>query len=109
MFLDSPFLLSKGDALHKINTNIIIFIKAEGRYTQLHTEKGEFLTQLSLVKWRQLLPNEFTQINKSSLINTSYLDQIITKDNLVILTNTSKHTLGRKYKENLLTKFMKIV
>ena len=108
--LNSPFLLSKQDSLYNVSITDISYLKTEIRYTTVYSTKGKFLTQLSLTKWRQLLPHqEFIQINRSTLIKINCIEQITLKDNLLILADKSMHIIGRQYKLTLLELFKKVI
>ena len=104
------FLLSRQYSLVKVREEDIHHIIAEGRYTTIHSTKGKFVTQQSLSKWKSMLEQDlFVQINRKTLIRFNCLEEIIPRDNLIVLDDESTHTLGRQYKENLMQCFVRIV
>ena len=104
------FLLLKQNNLYKVNASNIIYIKGEGRYTTTYSKKGNFLTQLSLKKWRNLLPEkEFVQVNRNTLLKLDCIEQIIPKDNLLQLEDGTFLNISRHYKMHLMTQFVKII
>ena len=108
--ISTPFLLTKQDTLFKVSVINVTYVKAEGRYTTIQSTKGEFLTQLPLKKWKELLPKkEFVQVSRNTLLQIECINKIIPKDNLLLLEDGTQHNIGRHYKADLLAQFVKVI
>lgn len=98
--------IKKGKSLKKVRTNEIIFIEVEEKYCNILTEKEKFVILISLVKILELLDAaKFYRTHRNFIINILKIEEIIPKDNLVILEGNHKATLSGKYKDEIINQF----
>lgn len=70
-----------------LNIDEIVFIEGKKEYIKIHSEKGTFLTLMSLTKLENELPSEsFTRIHKSYIISNSRVVKI-GKQQIVLSNN----------------------
>lgn len=93
--------------LVKLYFNEITIIKSLGNYVEiLTTENKKYIYYKSLKDLIENLPNEFTRVHNSHIVNFTNID--ILEDNHIILKNV-KVAVGKSYKECLnssINKFM---
>ena len=88
--------------LHRLSINDILYVESDRNYVSIVTKKGKFTYIDSLKNWGQKLPNtHFAQIHKSYLVKLNAIDKI---SGNIIFINDSKIPIGRKYKQELLSK-----
>jgi len=75
---DDRLFLNVKNKPHIIKVDDIIFIKAEGEYSNIHLIDGlKILKRKSLKEWEKQLPsNIFLRIHRSTIINVNYLNKI---------------------------------
>ncbi|AXG69828.1 putative transcriptional regulatory protein pdtaR [Kordia sp. SMS9] len=96
---EHSFFIKKKNTLHKVLLKNIIYIEVENRYCNIVTQKEKFVVLISLGKIKEFLDaSVFLQIHRKYIINSSAIEQIIPKDNLIILKGNHSVTLGVKYK-----------
>lgn len=71
----------KGDDLHLISINDILYFKAEHKYTSVFADTqeqtGEYLIRTSLKELQQKIdPEQFWQIHRSSIVNAGKIDRV---------------------------------
>ena len=100
---DYTFIKS-GHELIRINYKDIMYIEASSDYTEVYLLEKKILTSLSLKNWLQELPNNFTQIHKSYIINSFVIEKVV--GNLVYLNNSKQLPIGRAYKERFVNEYL---
>jgi len=103
-FSKDVYIKSSHDLL-KINRDDIIFIKSDSDYTEVVTASNKYLTSDALRDWLVKLDDDFKQVHKSYIINTSHLKKI--SHNKVYLTLNRVIPLGRAFKKNFIEKLIK--
>ncbi|MGH1388066.1 LytR/AlgR family response regulator transcription factor [Kordia sp.] len=94
--------IKKKNALHRVHLENIIYIEVENRYCNVITKNEKYVVLISLGKIKEFLDAAvFLQIHRKYIINSLAIEQIIPKDNLIILKGDYKVTLGVKYKSIL--------
>lgn len=94
--------IKKKNALCRVSLESILFIEVENRYCNIVTENGKYVVLISLGKIKEFFnPSTFIQIHRKYIINSLAIEQIIPKDNLIILRGDHHVTLGVKYKKIL--------
>lgn len=102
----ASLLIKKKNALYRVPIEDIIYIEVDNRYCNIVTNKEKFLVLISLGKVKEFLnDNMFLQIHRKYVVNSNAIEQIIPKDNLIILKGNHTVTLGVKYK-NILKEFI---
>ncbi|PTX62746.1 LytTR family two component transcriptional regulator [Kordia periserrulae] len=98
--------IKKGKSLKKVRTDEIVYIEVEEKYCNIMTVKEKFVILISLVKILELLDSsKFYRTHRNFIINILKIEEIIPKDNLVMLEGNYKATLSGKYKDEIISKF----
>ena len=89
-----------------INPNDIIFINAEGNYSELQLkDKKTKVVTMPLIRVLEKLKNkDFLRINRSNAINVTYLKELDRKNRIVLL-----NYLEREYRLNVGYKYLKVI
>ncbi len=67
----------QGDVIKVIAVDDVLYFHAEGKYTTLVCEQGEFLLRLSIRQLEeQLSTDQFWRIHRSTLINMKHVDRV---------------------------------
>jgi DNA-binding LytR/AlgR family response regulator len=81
---------------YQVKFSDIVYIEGLGDYIKIYTEKTHLITNLSMKKMEELLPeNEFYRIHKSHIVNLKKIVAI--EGNMVELPNI-KLTIGSNYR-----------
>lgn len=95
----SPQIQIRGaHGVELINANNILFIKGDGAYVEIHTQKGMILQRKLLKEMESELPDFFTRVHRSYLVNKQYVEQRASNS---LLINGNEIPVSRSYRENL--------
>ncbi|MEN0050111.1 MAG: LytTR family DNA-binding domain-containing protein [Bacteroidota bacterium] len=97
-------LVQSGKKLITIAVENIIWIEADGDYSKLITEKGNFLSNYGISKLEEKLdPNLFLRVHRSSIINVQFIESVdkYTSSYDVKMKNEDVVRVSRGYMENL--------
>lgn len=89
----------------KINRDDIIFIRADGDYTEVVTASAKYLTSDALKDWITKLGDNFEQAHKSYIINTGHLKRV--SGNKIYLAVDQVIPIGRAFKKHFMEKVIK--
>jgi len=99
-------LLREGGKIFSVRTSEIISLKAEEKYVRIQTAARAYLHRATLAGLEAKLdPAVFVRIHRSAIINLDCFQQMepaFHGDHVVLLSDGSKHKLGRNYKEHFL-------
>lgn len=102
---DNPYILIKsGYDLIKLNQNEIVFIKADGDYTEITTLEKNYLSTDTLKQWLEVLNQNFCQIHRSFIVNTNKFKKV--SGNQVFMSNNDVLPIGRVYKKEFIERFV---
>lgn len=102
---DAIFIRDKG-CLTKIKFSNIVYLKGDGNYTTLVTNKKVYSLRNILKEFEEILPQEmFLRIHKSFIVN---LQEIITISPKEILMGEDKVPVGRTYYQALINGIQKL-
>lgn len=94
--------IKKGNTLHQVKLNEVLFLSSEGNYVTLNTQQGKFVIKISLKRIRTFFPgNRFVQIHRSFIVQLRYIEKIDLSTNELFLQGQVL-PLGRKFKSQLL-------
>lgn len=94
--------IKKKNSLHRVLLEDILYIEVENRYCNIITENNKYVILISLGKIKEFLDTKmFLQIHRKYIVNSLAIEQIIPKDNLIVLKGAHCVTLGVKYKKIL--------
>ncbi len=97
--------VKNGHNYTQVNFNTILYIRAEGDYTELHQENERLVTNNSIKYWEEQLVNRnFFRIHKSYMVNVNHIQAV--SGNVIRLTNQAEIPIGRKYKEDFHSRFL---
>jgi len=101
-------MVKQGPRFFYVKTDEIMYISAEQKYIELHTEKKTFLIRETMNCIEESLdPANFVRIHRSALLNVEYMQEIqpwFHGDCTVILKTGEKLTLSRRYRDRLIKK-----
>jgi DNA-binding LytR/AlgR family response regulator len=89
----------------KVFLNEIYYIEGMKNYAMIYTKTGKYITAISLSLIMKQLPTyHFARINKSFIINTQYIERILTD---TIILNTGKELpFGKVFHDKFIEKFV---
>ena len=99
--VSSDFLFIKSNKkTYKIGYSEIFYIEGLGDYIQVHLKDQKIVTNLSMKKIMELLPEEqFYRIHKSFIIS---LDKIKLVEGNMVAINNNKLPIGNSYRQNFM-------
>jgi DNA-binding LytR/AlgR family response regulator len=103
---DKYVYIKSSHELLKINSKDIIFIKSDSDYTEVVTATNKYLTSESLKDWLAKLDDNFSQVHKSYIINTSHLLKISQKK--IYLSTNRVIPMGRAFTKNFMAQVVKL-
>jgi len=97
-----------GNKVHFVTTSEIYYITASSYYAEIHTEHKKYVLRISLTKLiQQLNPNTFVRIHRSTIINITFMDELI-HSNFgeldVKMKDRSVFRISKTYKKDFLHK-----
>lgn len=99
-------MVSVGARFFFIKTSEILFISAEEKYVNLHTEKGAYLMRETMTRLEARLdPSTFARIHRSYLVNVDFIKELQPAshgDSLARLKNGVELPVSRRYRERLM-------
>lgn len=99
-------MVKQGSRFFYVKTDDIVYISAEQKYMELHTEKKTFLVRETMNSIGESLdPAKFVRIHRSTLLNVEHMQEIqpwFHGDCTVLLKNGEKLTLSRRYRDRLI-------
>ena len=88
------FLAKRGDRSRKILPAQIIWGEVSGNYVNLHTREGAWPVRQSLTEFAQQLPaDQFVKISRSSIVNLSEIQSLITNNGKMRIALSSGEVL----------------
>lgn len=99
---ERSIFLKKKNAFYRINLKNIIYIEVENRYCNIITDKGKFIVMMPLSKIKEYLnASLFIQTHRKYIVNSETIEQIVLRDNLLILKGNHKVNMSTSYKKIL--------
>ncbi|WMI64336.1 LytTR family DNA-binding domain-containing protein [Aestuariibaculum sp. YM273] len=68
--------VKKDEKLMFIKLEDVTYFESDERYVSVHTSKGKFLTEQSLTKLEDKLPDYFLRVHRSIIINTEHVEEV---------------------------------
>lgn len=98
------FYIRNNNVLNCIQYSDIYWIKSDGNYCNIHTEKKKFVTKISLVSiMKKLEKLEFMRVHKQYIVPINRIENINLFNNLLYVGEKTI-PIGRSYKSNLVKK-----
>jgi two-component system LytT family response regulator len=99
-------MVNSGSRFFFIKAHEIIYISAEEKYINLHTDKGTHLIRETMSHVEERLdPSKFVRTHRSYLVNIDFIKEMQPcshGDYLAILKNGAKLPISRRYRERLM-------
>ncbi len=95
---------SKGQMI-RIDLDDIIYIESLNNYLIFHLNAEKHTVYITLKELIQALPNSFSRIHKSIIVNDSKIKAI--ESNQVVINDKLRLTIGQAYKEDFFNKLSK--
>lgn len=105
--LRDSFFIKEKKTLIKVPIRDIQYIQSEDKYCTLYTERRKFVIRIPLRELIELLPDHFTQIHRSYVVDIHQIDQIHLDDFMLEVAGDTV-PIGATYKQNLLSLFRKL-
>lgn len=91
----------------EIESDNILYIESLENYIRVFTKKGQLVTRMTMKEAARQLPDHFVRINRSCLINTSYInswkgDEIIINETLLKIGRTYKQYVFEHLKSQII-------
>ena len=87
-----------------LNTDEVLFLKADNNTTDFYTQQGRIVTAYKTLKiYEQTLPNNFLRIHKSFIINTDFINRINFGKSICLIDSDTTHKIpfSKKYHQNI--------
>ncbi len=95
------FYIRNNNVLNRIKYSEIYWIKSDGNYCNIHTEKKKFVTKISLVSiMKKLEKLDFMRVHKQYIVPVHRIENINLFNNLLYV-GEKLIPIGRSYKANL--------
>jgi two-component system LytT family response regulator len=91
--------IKSGTDYYKLKTSEILYIRGTGNYLTFVTPKKEILSLLTMKKALDILPEKFSRIHKSYIVNFDHVDLI---DNDEVRIEDCRIPIGDSYRDGLL-------
>lgn len=92
-----------GHKLQKIPMVKVTHVAADGRYCEIHTTSGRYLTRMPLSEMQNRLPtDQFIKCHRSYLVNESFVDSVDLRDSEIVLTTGGRVPLAKREREAFL-------
>ncbi len=102
--LEDTLFIKVNQLLQKVKIEDITHIKSEGNYCMIFTTEKKYAIKISMIRlYHNLLGKGFIQAHKSFLVPLNKIDNIDISSNEVLIGGL-RIPLGRKYKQELLTR-----
>lgn len=92
--------IKSGSTTYVIMKNEIIFIEKEKSKSLLYTVNEMLETSMNLEQYEKILPCNFVRIHKSYIVNINKILKVDYISNEILLINSYKCYLGRKFKKH---------
>ncbi|MDG2194275.1 MAG: LytTR family DNA-binding domain-containing protein [Polaribacter sp.] len=87
-----------------LNTDEVLFLKADNNTTDFYTNQGRIVTAYRTLKvYEQALPINFLRIHKSFIVNTDFVNRINFGKSVCLIDSDTIHEIpfGKKYHQNV--------
>lgn len=109
LVLPDCFFVKVRERLEKVNFNDILYLEADGHYSNIHTTYGrKFVLRMPLGELEALLPSgQFARIHRSYLVQLGSL-QSIDLQNMMVLMKDKSLPLSKGFRDQILQRIKQI-
>lgn len=93
--------IKSGAATHMVNKNDILYVEKANHKSMIYTSNEIIETSCNLEEMQKLSPDVFFRCHKSYLINKNKITKFDSVNNYLLLDDTIKCPVGRKYAKDL--------
>ncbi|MBA4700631.1 MAG: response regulator transcription factor [Ruminococcus sp.] len=87
----------------------LLYLRAEGNYTIVHTKYAEFIISKSLKYWQEQLPKDrMIRVHRSYLVNLDYVENVA-KDEIRMKHVKKSIPIGRTNKKNFIIRYQAFI
>ncbi|MCR5785265.1 MAG: LytTR family transcriptional regulator [Eubacterium sp.] len=91
-----------------IKAEEIVFIEAQGKYTQVFSSRGSFFSDCMLAVWEKKLENdEFIRCHRGYLVNRRYIVRIHDKE--IELKNGARIRISRRLRKETMKRYREYI
>ncbi len=102
---DDTIFVQQEDGLVKMKQSDILWLKAGGNYTEVHTAKERLLVRGNIKDTHNRLNENFYRVQKSYVVNLKAIDRI---QHAFVTINETEIPVGQKFREGLLSRINKL-
>lgn len=102
---DDTIFVQQEDGLTKISQSAILWLKAGGNYTEVHTATERLLVRGNIKDTHSRLNDNFYRVQKSYVVNLKAIDKI---HHAYVMINETEIPVGHKFREGLLARINKL-
>ncbi|MBA5629872.1 LytR/AlgR family response regulator transcription factor [Moheibacter lacus] len=82
--------IPEGNKCHFIHTEFLYYVQAEGYYAQFVLKNEKKLIRISLKNLEEILPESFIRINKSIIVNKTFISEMVSNKSSTKITMPDK-------------------
>ncbi|MEL7249286.1 MAG: LytTR family transcriptional regulator DNA-binding domain-containing protein [Bacteroidota bacterium] len=98
---DDQFFIKSRQKLEQVRIADILYLKADGRYTEIHTTQKRHLLRKPLQQLAQQLANyNFMATHRSYIVNRQHIDTVDLEDSVVMLGDVQV-PISKRYRESV--------
>ncbi len=103
---NKDFLVKINDTFKRIKLEDIVGVKSEGKYVSLVLDNRNYIFRGTLKDLENQLPSNFVRSHSSCIININKLQEVKSKEHMLVLSNNIEFCYSRTYKNNVLKSFL---
>lgn len=97
--------ISSIDSIQFIDLTDIVYLKADGKYTEVYTSNGVLVSSKNLKVFELLiLDKSFLRVHHSFFLNLTHIDRFKKDDNMLILKNGTEIPVAKSRKDELMSR-----
>lgn len=101
--------ISSIDSIDYILVEEILFLKADGKYTEIHLKNNTYTSSKNLKVFESLLPeSHFMRVHHSFLVNLKSARRFKKDDNILILTNGEEVPVSKARKDVMMNRLIHV-
>lgn len=101
--------ISSMDGIDYVRTDDILYLKADGKYTEIHLKNETFTSSKNLKVFEYLLPNStFMRVHHSFLVNLKAAKRFKKDDNILILMDGAEVPVSKSRKDLMMSRLIHV-
>lgn len=96
--IEQYFFMKHNQSLVKLSIHDILYVKVEGRYTEVHLNSKRYVCRKSLTELQHMLPESlFVRSHRNFLVNKHSVTSVLFNESSVYLTNGTVLPVSARY------------